>query len=399
MALKVLRIGIIEGGRIIDERRIVRGEPVSIEGRALFEVHEGGWRLRSTPAMTGRVEIGGSAVDLASLPAELPLDESCRGKIVFGRTTVLFQFVDPPAAKEKLRLPPDLRGAWIQGIDRQFAAILAASMLLTFSAAAYATTIVWVEPSLRELEEEGWFVAPIVDRIPEPPLEPSAAVTPAKARGSGRPEPGSVRDARPGGPAHKTLLDLIGAAGRGGGGKALQEMFSEGGFDQDLGQAFLGSRGISTAREEAGTRGDGGGGGPVTLGNLGTDLSVGPVGVGGKREAELPGTVDVAGTPLVDGALDPEMVARELRGRIRALKACYDRELKRFPTLAGKLVLAFAIDGRGRVGGVSFGDNSLNSRAIERCIRERAEAWRFPEPPDGRDVAIEFPLIFAPPGG
>jgi hypothetical protein len=88
-----------------------------------------------------------------------------------------------------------------------------------------------------------------------------------------------------------------------------------------------------------------------------------------------------------------------MRGRIRALKACYDRELKRAPTLAGKLILAFAIDGRGRVSTVSFAQDSLNSRAIEQCIRERAEAWRFPEPPDGRDVAIEFPLIFAPPGG
>ena len=39
-------------------------------------------------------------------------------------------------------------------------------------------------------------------------------------------------------------------------------------------------------------------------------------------------------TPAVDGELDPNMVAKEVRSRLGAIKACYERALKRNPNLS-----------------------------------------------------------------
>jgi TonB family protein len=82
---------------------------------------------------------------------------------------------------------------------------------------------------------------------------------------------------------------------------------------------------------------------------------------------------------------------------LRALKDCYERQLKRFPQLQGKIVLSFEITESGKVTGASFAEDTLKNGEVKQCILERARFWRFPKP-DGGSVFVQFPLLFTPSG-
>ena len=77
------------------------------------------------------------------------------------------------------------------------------------------------------------------------------------------------------------------------------------------------------------------------------------------------------------------------------IKDCYERELKRNPKLAGKIVVRFTIDEEGRVTGAAIEDNTLGEKAVAACIISRFERFRFPKP-DGGAVTAAYPFIFAP---
>ena len=135
---KILRVGIIQSGRIVEERLIRKREDVSI-GQAskntfilpashlpksftLFEGKGAGYHLIFDDSMEGRVSIGEEVLDLKSLAksgsarrrggrATVELDDRSRGKIVVGEFTFLFQFVDVPPVLPKPQLPASARGA------------------------------------------------------------------------------------------------------------------------------------------------------------------------------------------------------------------------------------------------------------------------------------------------
>lgn len=151
---KILRVGIIQSGRIVEERLIRKREDVSI-GQAskntfilpashlpksftLFEGKGGGYHLIFDDSMEGRVSIGEEVLDLKSLGKSgnakrrggrytVELDERSRGKIVVGEFTLLFQFIDAPPVLPKPQLPAAARGA---NVDWLFVNILIVSGLV-----------------------------------------------------------------------------------------------------------------------------------------------------------------------------------------------------------------------------------------------------------------------------
>jgi len=152
---KILRIGIVQGGRIIEERLLRTKEPVTVGqsprnkfmipsprvpiSYVLINVKSGGYVLQFEKGMLGKVLVNAAVQDLKAIAqaglAErkknrffLPLSETSRGKIVLGDVTLLFQFVTPPPAVPKLQLPAEAKGSWWRNIDRP----LAISLLLTF---------------------------------------------------------------------------------------------------------------------------------------------------------------------------------------------------------------------------------------------------------------------------
>ena len=97
--------------------------------------------------------------------------------------------------------------------------------------------------------------------------------------------------------------------------------------------------------------------------------------------------------PAVDGELDPNMVAKEVRSRLGAIKACYERALKRNPNLSGKVVIHWTITQAGTVSGVDVETDTLGDAEVASCIKSLIARWRFPAPAGG-SVDVSFPFVF-----
>src|SRR5215831_13084992 len=120
---KILRIGIIQGGRIVEERLVRKRESITLGQSAknmfvvpsdalprswlLFEVHGNQYVAHFTDGMDARIAVGNEIISLGQLKQTgkiqkrgaswvLPLDERSRGKITLADMPILFQFVTPP---------------------------------------------------------------------------------------------------------------------------------------------------------------------------------------------------------------------------------------------------------------------------------------------------------------
>jgi hypothetical protein len=92
--------------------------------------------------------------------------------------------------------------------------------------------------------------------------------------------------------------------------------------------------------------------------------------------------------------IDEKALAIWLNARKPAIQSCYERQLKRTPTLKGRIVLRFAITNRGRIGGVGFAEDTLRSDPVEQCITAMMRGWVLPFTPED-DVPVSLPFIFA----
>jgi len=139
---KVLRIGLVQGGRVIEERIIKQRLTVTVGSneRAMFVVQSQGvppmfklfeligsdYYLNFLDGMTGRVALATGITDIQALRGQakkvagayqVKLTEEARGKIVVGETTFLFQFVAPPPVQPRPQLPLAVKGGIASQID------------------------------------------------------------------------------------------------------------------------------------------------------------------------------------------------------------------------------------------------------------------------------------------
>jgi hypothetical protein len=182
---KVLRIGIIQGARIVEERIVRQRETITVgqsernhfviphpglAGRhPLFELRPGPkgdqYFLTFTDDMSGRVAFPateGGVVELAALKAsprafrgprgyQVPVSEQVKGRLVIGDTTMLFQFVVPPPIQPRPQLPASVRGGWLDRMDP----FMMVSILLSSIAhvALMCVTMIpdWPKPTLEDI--------------------------------------------------------------------------------------------------------------------------------------------------------------------------------------------------------------------------------------------------------
>ena len=435
---KVLRIGIVQRGKIIDERELKKRETVSVgtDERAtftaisdampkkfdLFDYDGQNYFLRFESTMEGRVQLDGQKVaDFSRLREQrkvvqrggveaVPLTDASRGKVVIGDVTVLFQFKAPAAAPVKPVLPADIRGTMLQNIDTQFAMIFVIVAVLQISIVTYARSLPYVEPTSIEQVDKLYQRMIMPDRVPEPPKPPEdprqdqsdkqAKKVPKKAPPKAKKKPTkksadasakAKKDAIKKQVAGKGLLKVLGA-NRTGADSALNDVFSEGTSAMgDLGKAFDGIQGVDVASEGAGagTRGGGSGEG-VGIGDLQTEGG-GNVQAGVKREVQVRGQAQVE-APAVDGELDQSQINKVVSRKKRALQDCYERALKRDRGLKGKIVIRFEVLENGRTANVET-DDLMGSKAVASCIRKRVKYWRFPK---GGTAFVEVPIVFQP---
>src|SRR5262245_29209098 len=194
-APKILRIGIIQNGKIVEERLVRRRENVTIGQSTkntfvvpasnalprtftIFELTPAGYALNFSDSMDGRVSLGEQVVALPALRQgkaqkrgelwHLLLNDRSRGKVVIGDVTVLFQFVTPPPVQPRPQLPPSVRSSILQNMDWMLVAVVAASFILHFGFVIYLRNIDWPrKPDIEEIPDR--FVQMLVPKKIEEP--------------------------------------------------------------------------------------------------------------------------------------------------------------------------------------------------------------------------------------
>lgn len=176
-------------------------------------------------------------------------------------------------------------------------------------------------------------------------------------------------------------------AGSGGGGKGPGGvLFGAGTLDTGWGRGNGGGFGAG-----AGGPGGAGRGGPGN-GGTGTGTGTGSGSSPGERKISVS-----AGGGSGGGGLSPEQIRRVVMSHVGALRACYESELDKNPSLAGGVTIAWQIAPGGNVTGASLAGSSLGNPRAEGCMLRQVRAWRFPSS-DGASSAT-FPFRFGVKGG
>lgn len=107
-------------------------------------------------------------------------------------------------------------------------------------------------------------------------------------------------------------------------------------------------------------------------------------------------TVGSGGDIGGSGEFDSAVVVRTIKTRIKAIQACYELELRRNPTLAGKVTVQFSIQPQGNVTEVKVTNNSTGDDAVAQCVANTIGRFRFNPGPEGGSVSYSYPFVFAP---
>jgi hypothetical protein len=448
---KILRIGIIQGGRIVEERLVRKREDITIGQSAknmfvvpsealprnwlLFQVRGNQYVAHFSEGMDARIAVGNEIISLTQLKQtgkiqkkgqsfELPLDDRSRGKITLADMTILFQFVTPPIPQPRPQLPASVRGSVTSDLDWFFTIIAAISFLVHLSLVIYLRSVDWPrKPDIEAVPDR--FVQMVKKPEPEKKEEKKVEAKKddtkkeekkeAKKESSEKKEAkkelseadkqrlaeekarqDAERRARLAEQVKSTgLLKLLGAnTGENG---SIADVLGKGDVDRDQEKAFQGVGGVGVASGNDQLRGiKSGGSGSGRVASVGGLRGGGSIAGGGTGEAaaekKVSGSVK-SEAPAVDGELDPAMVAKEVRTRLGAIKACYERALKRNPTLSGKVVIHWTITQAGTVSGVDVEQDTLGDAEVASCIKALIARWRFPAPAGG-SVDVSFPFVF-----
>jgi len=426
---RFLRVGIMHGGRIIEERVLAQLDDITIGTSPrstfivpwdevprrwrLFEARGGRRVLHLAGNMAARIADGAAVTRVDARGGEaiatqaIPLPDRARGKVTFGDTTVLFQLLPPPPSRPRPQLPPSIRRRLMTEVDRWFALVLALTALLHVVVVVYLRQVDWPRrPSIEEIPDR--FIHPMmrVLRSTTPPAPLVVAVHGSEA--PLRSHPVVSTTARPAHAPVKTRADLETEVRRLGliplltargadGGAALPDLLANGAVDRSLDEALRDVGGVTVASSD-GLRGllrPGSGSGKIGVPSElrgGTRIvDAGPSGPVVERHVsshlEIP-------PPVVEaGHADVASIIRDIRSRRKAIAACYERALKQKPTLAGKLVVRFSIAAAGTVSAVDIDDDTLGAPEVGACVRALVLRWRF-APPAGATVELSFSFVF-----
>lgn len=129
---------------------------------------------------------------------------------------------------------------------------------------------------------------------------------------------------------------------------------------------------------------------------------------GSDREVVLDGDVvtpveqpEGSSIESVDGGVSGRTFAeirKVVAAHVAGLKYLYDKELKRNPSLGGKMTVEFVVTPPGRVANVRIVHSGLDHPELEHSIVSRIETWKFPSK-DTEPTRVTFPFDFVRPAG
>jgi hypothetical protein len=446
---KVLRIGIVQDGKIVQERLIKAGEPVTVgestkntfvfppsslpKRYQLFVPKGKGYVLQFTEDMGGKISYKNAIVSLDQLKERgdavrkggtftLPLSESNRGKVSIDGVTVLFQFVPPPP--EPLRaVKQDFRPKLIEDDDPVFLGFLA---LWTAMAAVLMIVVYNTEP------QESRGLSEIPDRFTKLVMEPKDSKPPeldeketddsldgpevvkkesqkdnaqadaeaAEDPGPAPDEPQEVAQARREEQAREEVLQqssllmaLIGTTGDANSGDRVKDLFAEddwGGQNLDAALANVSGAEVATTSEVGVRTAQGGGEGSADIGDL-AKAGTGGANVGAGPATTVEGVVSGGNADILSESGDDEGIKAVIRRYRGQIKYCYDARLKENPSLEGRVDVQFVIT-RGRVTSANILGNTTGDAQLGSCIARKVESWRFDAE---AEAEVVYPFILA----
>jgi len=435
---KVLRIGVVQAGRVAEERIIKQRVHVTVGASEknmfvvstqnlpptfrLFELVGNDYHLNFLDGMTGRIALPTGISDLNMLKGQakrsaqgayqVRLTEDSRGKVVIGDTTFLFQFVAPPPVQPKPQLPVAvLRGA--SSIDWNTTIIAALSFLCHFMAlgAIYSD---WLDPVIDDEVSVAGLIDSLKSLPPPPPVEDKPADKPDETAKADKPEPvkapsTSAQAPGPKGPsapmsaketaALSNELDKIDMAvlAFAGTGPATAGVLKSGEVPTgSLDQAAASAAAVGAGGDLA-LKGGGGairpgaaGGGLAGIGSTGRGAGTEGTGTGAKVEGPK-GNASVGGAAVSGGTVSN--AARVVAGMRAGFRNCYQRGLAENPDAAGSIRLTIRVGAGGEVAGVSPAPSGSLPASVISCVVARAQAAQF-DPPEGGSAVIAVPVTF-----
>ena len=93
--------------------------------------------------------------------------------------------------------------------------------------------------------------------------------------------------------------------------------------------------------------------------------------------------------------IDKRDVDVAVKMRMDKIRECYQRELRRTPTLSGELLMSFVVQRDGTVGSATVKRSSINNAAVETCVREQFLMMKFAKPPGNQTISVNYPIVFA----
>jgi len=429
---KVLRIGLVVGGRILEERVVKQRTSVTVGPSEkstfvvqanlpvqfkLFELVGGDYHLNFLDGMTGRVALATGTSDLVALrdqakrvgPAyQVPVTEEARGKIVVGETTFLFQFVEQPPMQPRPQLPLSVKGGLTSQIDWNLTVIAAFSFLVHFGLAG-AMYSDWIDPvvnadisaSLLEMVQK---TLPQVE-TPETPTS-TAATTDTAPAPTQAPKPQSQSPTQSNVPSARVVQNLINEADRAriailisltAGSALAGAMKEDSGASVDLNSLANRQEGISNT---TGGLNIGGSGGPIEPGKGGGGLP-------DIRGGDTGGAPSSAGRAIsvvpnfdvqYDGASISAPIANAeatIRRQIHpGAKRCYQKGLESDPTQSGRLVVTIKVSPSGEVDSAGVAINGGLSPGVANCISSVARRAKYNAPgSNGSMISVPFNFV------
>jgi outer membrane biosynthesis protein TonB len=439
---KVLRIGLIQEGRVVEERIIKQRTDVTVgpseknmfvipagdlpSSFSLFELKGKTYHLNFTDGMKGRLALQTGLSDLDVIRGQasrnsqgghqVPLTDDSRGKVVIGDTTLLFQFVAPPPIQPRPQLPVSVtRGA--ASVDWPTTVIAAFSFLLHFCAigAIYSD---WLDPVIDYDVNVSALVETVRALPAPPPVEEPKEEAPAEEKAEAqaprpdpKPQPSQAEpEPKEGVKEHLNKeqvaalsnelesLEMATLAALAGDGPATANVLRSGEVPtsaldaaaaSEAGVSSAGPGGLKLGAAGGAIRPGAAGGG---LASIGSSSKSGGTGSGQTAKVKGPrGSASVGGTSVAGGQIgNASRAVAQMRAGFRA---CYNRGLQSNPDIEGKIQLSIKVGPGGQVLGVTAKKKGNIPDGVLDCVKARAQSGRF-DPPQGGAAVVQVPVSF-----
>ena len=434
---KVLRIGLMKDGKLIEEKLLRKPDHVTI-GQSnkctftlpvkglpsiypLFRIKGKKYHLMFHQKMQGKINIDRQTLSFREIESKglsqqegplqsLPLSEDNRGKIEVGDLTLLFQFLVPPPIHQTQKIPDRFRKKWFESMDWVFLNILTVSTILQFSTLFYLVTkeyppkdadLVQVNNKFSQIEaaKKKKIKPPPPEEKPKPQEEKKVSTNDTPLPKPDTPENKKKRRNILRKKVIKGTVLQYAFGNKDGTGNIIDGITSQ--ANRDAMDSAFDEVGIAVASNS--TTKD-----PTVIGATNGEIveagndkfdSTKPTKVRtSKKKKRLKAKLkmqkpsEVIGT----GTLSNKSIGRTVNRRKNALKGCYEAELKKDDSLKGKIKVQFTIETSGRVSTVKVIQNTMGSQAVASCIRAQIKRWRFRDKPQGGSVTVAYPFVFTP---